>query len=58
MVGVEGCFPFISGLNMYVIETPSDIKFCEAPGSAELGDERERVPILDGYGIQCTIVLD
>jgi len=43
---------------MYVIETPSDIKFCEAPGSAELGDERERVPVLDGYGIQCTIVLD
>ena len=61
-VGVEGCFPFISGLDTYVIETPSDIKFCEVPGFMELGDElrdeREGVPVLDGYGIQCTIVLD
>jgi len=24
----------------------------------ELRDEREGVPVLDGYGIQCTIVLD
>jgi len=61
-VGAKGCLPFISGLDTYVIETPSDIKFCEVPGSAELGDEfrdeRERVPVLDGYGIQHTIVLD
>jgi len=28
-VGVEGRFPFISGLDMYIIETPSDIQFCE-----------------------------
>jgi len=33
MVGVEGRLPFISGLDTYVIETPSDIKFCEVPGS-------------------------
>ena len=62
VVGAEGRFPFISGLDMYVIETPLNIKFCEVPGSVELGDEfrdeRERVPVLDGYGIQCTIVLD
>ena len=61
-VGVEGHFPFISGLDTYVIETPSDIKFCEVPGSAELGDEfgdeREGVPVLDGYDIQRAIVLD
>jgi len=61
-VDVEGHFPFISGLDIYVIETPSNIKFCEVPGSAELGnkfgDERERVPVLDSYGIQHAIVLD
>ena len=61
-VGVEGHFPFIFGLDTYVIETPSDIKFCEVPGSTELEDEfrneREEVPVLDSYGVQCAIVLD
>jgi len=61
-VGAEGRFPFISGLDVYVIETPADIKFCEVSGSAELGDEfrdeREGVPIFDGYGVQRAIVLD
>jgi len=61
-VGAEGRFPFISGLDAYVIETPADVKFCEVPGSAELGDEfgdeREGVPVLDGYGVQHVIVLD
>ena len=32
------------------------------PGSAELGDkfgdEEERISVLDGYGVQSTIVLD
>jgi len=55
-VGVEGCLPFISRLDTHIIETPSDIKFCEVSGSVELGDEfgdeRKRVPVLDGYGIQ------
>ena len=61
-VGAEGYLLFISGLNTYVIKTPLDIKFCEVPGSAELGDEfgdeREEVPVLNGYGIQHAIVLD
>jgi len=55
MVGAEGCFPFISGLNAYIIETPADVQFCEVSGSAELrdefGDEGERISVLDGYGI-------
>jgi len=55
MVGAEGCFPFISGLDMYVIETLLDIKFCEVPGSVKLGDkfrdERKRVFVLDGYSV-------
>ena len=25
MVSVEGCFPFISGLDAYIIETPADV---------------------------------
>jgi len=25
VIGTEDCLPFISGLNMYVIETPADI---------------------------------
>ena len=61
-VDAEGHFPFISGLDTYVIETLSDIKFCEVPGSTELGDkfgdERERVPVLNGYDVQRVIVLD
>ena len=61
-VGAEGRLPFISGLDTYVIETPSDIKFCKVPSSMELGDEfgdkREGVPVLDGYGVQRVIVLD
>ena len=39
MVGAEGCFPFISGLDAYIIETPADVQFCEVSGSAELRDE-------------------
>jgi len=62
MIGAEGYLPFISGLDTYVIETPLDVKLCEVLGSTELGDdfgdEGEGVPVLDGYGIQCVIVLD
>ena len=54
-VGVESRFPFISGLDAYIIETPVDIQFCEVLGSTELrdkfGDEEERISVLDGYGI-------
>ena len=61
-VGVEGHFLFISGLDAYIIETPSDIKFCEVLGSVELedefGDEEKGVPVLDSYGVQHMIVLD
>jgi len=54
-IGMEGCLPFISGLDTYIIETPLDVKLCEVLGSAELGDEfgdeGERVPVLDGYSV-------
>jgi len=61
-VGAESRLPFISRLDAYVIEAPSDVEFCEVLGSTELrdefGDERERVLALDSYGIQRTVVLD
>jgi len=62
MVSAEGCFPFISGLDAYIIETPVDIQFYEVLGSTELGDEfgdeRERISVLDGYSIQSIVALD
>jgi len=61
-VGVESRLPFISRLDAYIIEALTDVEFCEVLGSTELrdkfGDERERVLVLDGYGVQHVIVLD
>jgi len=61
-VGMESCLPFISGLDAYIIEAPTDVEFCEVLGSAELRDEfrdkRERVSVFDSYGVQHAIVLD
>jgi len=39
MVGAEGCLLFISGLDVYIIETSADVEFCEVLGSAELRDK-------------------
>jgi len=61
-VGVKSRLPFISRLDAYIIEAPTDVEFCEVLGSVELRDkfrdERERVLIFDGYGVQRAIVLD
>jgi len=61
-IGMEGCLLFVSRLDTYVIETPSDVKLCEVLGSAELGDklrdEGEGVLVLNGYSVQRAIVLD
>ena len=61
-IGVEGRLSFISGLDAHIVKSPPDIKFCEVLGSMELedkfGDEKERIPVFDGHGIQCMIVLD
>jgi len=55
-VSTESRLPFISGLDAYIIEAPTDVEFYEVLGFAELrdkfGDERERVLVFDGYGIQ------
>jgi len=59
---MEGYLPFVSRLDTYIIETPSDVDFCEVLGSAELGDEfrdeEEGAPVLNGYSVQRIIVLD
>jgi len=38
-VDAKGYFPFISGLDVYIIETPADVKFYEVLGFTELGDK-------------------
>ena len=47
---------------MYIIEAPVDVEFCEVFSSVKLrdkfGDEKERISVLDGHGVQHTIVLD
>jgi len=59
---VEGCFPFISRLDAYIIKTPADIQFCKVLDFTELGDELgdegERISVLNGYSVQSTVVLD
>ena len=62
MVSVKDSFPFISGLDVYIIKDPVDVQFGKVPGSTELGaefrDEWKGIFVLDSYGIQHTIVLD
>ena len=61
-IGAEGCLPFISRLDVHIVEPPPDVKFCEVLGSTELGDEfgdeGERISVLDGHSVQHAIVLD
>jgi len=61
-IGMKGHFPFISGLDVYIIEAPADVEFCEVFSSTELkdkfGDKGERISVLDNHGVQCAIVLD
>jgi len=38
-VGTESRLPFISGLDMYIIEALTDVEFCEVLGSAD-GDQK------------------
>jgi len=55
LVGVKSHLLFISRLDAYIIETPADVKFCEVPSSAELGDkfrnEGKRISVLDSYSV-------
>jgi len=55
MIGMEDYFLFISRLDVYIVETLADVKFCEIPSSAELGDEfrdeREGILVFDNYSV-------
>jgi len=61
-IGLEGHLPLISGLNVNVVETPTDIQLGEVSGPAELGhefgDQWERVLVLDCHRVECSIVLN
>jgi len=61
-ISAKGRFPFISGLDVYIIEALVDVKFCEVFSSMELRDEfrdeGERISVLDSYSVQRAIVLD
>ena len=39
VIGAKGHFPFISGLNTYIIEAPVDVEFCKVFSSAKLRDK-------------------
>ena len=62
VVGIEYSLPFISGLNIYVVEVPVDIKLGEVLGSVELQDkfrdQGKRVLVFDHHSIKRAIVLD
>jgi hypothetical protein len=57
----EGCFPFITIFNMYIIVSPSDVKLGEQSAPAEaingLRNERGDVLILLGPLVDWSIVL-
>ena len=61
-IGAEGRLPFISRLDVYIIEALADVEFCEVFSSAELRnefrDEGESISVLNGHGVQHAIVLD
>jgi len=61
-ISVKDRLPFISGLDVHIVEPLPDVKFCEVLGSAELGDKfgdkGERILIFDSHSIQHVIVLD
>ena len=62
LIGLEDCFPLISGLNANVVETPMNVQLGEVSGFTELrykfGDQWEGVLILDHHGIECSVVLN
>jgi len=61
-IGLEGCLLLISGLNVDIVETLTNIQLGEVSGSAELQyefrDQWEGVLILDYHGIECSVVLN
>jgi len=62
LIGLEGCLSLVSGLDVDIVETPTNIQLGEVSGSTELrykfGDKWKEVLILDRHGIECLVVLN
>src|SRR5436853_6502875 len=60
-VGSECGLPLVALLHADIVETPSNIQFREVLGSPEFGDqlwdEWQRVLVLHGHGVECTVIL-
>jgi len=60
-VGFEGSFPLVARTDANVVIPPSDVELCEDTSIFEfvddVGDERERVLVLDRERVQLTVVL-
>jgi len=59
---MEGSLPLVSRLDADIVEAPVNVKLGEVLGSAELrdklGDQGERIFILNHHGIKGSITLD
>jgi hypothetical protein len=49
-------------LDAHIIVPPTDVEFCEVSSSLDLvhdvGDERKRIPVLDGDRVESTVILN
>src|ERR1700722_1729760 len=58
----EGCFPFIAFLDPNIVISPANVEFGEDFRVLDLvyefGDQRKRITVLHGQGIEFPIVLD
>jgi hypothetical protein len=58
----EGCLPFVSWFDSYVVVAPPDVEFSEQGGFSyccyEVRDEGEWVAVLNCMIIQLSVVLD
>ena len=62
MVSMEGYLSLISGLDTYIVKSPSNVKFGKVLGSTKLRDklrnQGKRVLVLNYHGIKCSVVLN
>ena len=62
IVSIENYLPFVSRLDMHIVETPTDVKLGEILNSAKLQDkfrdQKERVFVFDSHGVEGSIILD
>ncbi|KAF9802120.1 hypothetical protein IEO21_09977 [Rhodonia placenta] len=60
-VSYKGSLPLITGFDLDIIVSPSDVKLCEERSTAKLvyhfGDQRQRIAVFDDDRIQSAIIL-